>query len=126
MPLRFGFGVLLLAGLAGAFIFLWPLGQTVTGVTASGATVSFTCDGTKGCCCNTVTSTNNSATPSTWDPCAQNQNPPLDCVAMRPGGVPHPTAGIIDVNVCMPATPVGAPPALASNQPTFCRIDLVP
>lgn len=124
-----GRGLLVLFAGVGLLIFLFPptqTVQTVTGTTSTGAQATFVCNGMAGCCCNTPTSTNGTATPANWNTCAVGTSPVLDCVALAPGGVVHPTAGIIDVQVCKEATPLAAPAQIASGQPAFCRVDLAP
>ena len=72
-----------------------------------------------GCCCNTPRSLR-FPQDGLWPPCATG----FECRGLQPGGVVHPTAGIIDVSVCVP---VGAGPTAAfirSTEPSFCRIDL--
>jgi hypothetical protein len=73
-----------------------------------------------GCCCNTPMSQSNPGA-GQWPACDAG----FECRALEPGGVLHPTAGRVDVNVCVAqgASPLTVP-FISSTQPSFCRTDL--
>lgn len=72
-----------------------------------------------GCCCITPRSLR-FPEDGLWPACADG----FECRALEPGGVVHPTAGIVDVNVCVPVGAGPTAPFIRSTEPSFCRIDL--
>lgn len=85
-----------------------------------GGRIAETCSGA-GCCCNSRRSESD-PNAGNWPDCSQG----FTCVALEPGGVPHPSGlGLIDVNVCVPtgSSPLSVP-FIHSSQPSFCRIDV--
>jgi hypothetical protein len=91
---------------------------TSSSVTYGG--VTYTCNGETNCCCNAPIQHNNPGAGS-WPDCSTGYT----CKGLQPGGVVVPGIGRVDVNVCQKNTaPASAPLAIASTQPSYCRVDI--